>query len=109
MKNREAIRAILLVSMVLFLMVPLGIYAQEVPRMTKEELKAMIDNPELVIVDVNYPMKRSILGTLLIRGWMLLGDVIRDMDEVFRPFNLDYTDNEVGGLGTIHLYVAEKP
>jgi rhodanese-related sulfurtransferase len=52
MKNRKAIRAIILVSMVLFLMVPLSIYAQEVPRMTKEELKAMIDNPELVIVDV---------------------------------------------------------
>ncbi len=26
--------------------------AQEVPRMTKEELKAMLDNPDVVIIDV---------------------------------------------------------
>ena len=52
MKNKEAIKVILLMSMVLSLIVSQGIYAQEVPRMTKEELKAMIDNPELVIIDV---------------------------------------------------------
>jgi rhodanese-related sulfurtransferase len=52
MKNRKTIKAILLMSMMLSLIISHAIYAQEVPRMTKEELKAMIDNPELVIVDV---------------------------------------------------------
>ena len=52
MKNKATIKVFLLMLMLLSLIVPQGIYAQEVPRMTKEELKTMIDNPELVIVDV---------------------------------------------------------
>ena len=52
MKNKEAMKVILLMLVLLSFTVPQGIYAQEVPRMTKEELKAMIDNPELVILDV---------------------------------------------------------
>lgn len=52
MKKRKAIQVFLLMSMLLSLIVSQTIYAQDVPRMTKEELKAMIDNPELVIVDV---------------------------------------------------------
>ena len=52
MKKKEAIKAIFLVSMLLSLIIPLALYAQEVSRMTKEELKAMIDDPELVIIDV---------------------------------------------------------
>jgi ubiquinone/menaquinone biosynthesis C-methylase UbiE len=73
-----------------------------------EMLRVLHPKGRLLIVDVNYPKKRSFLGNLLTRGWILLGDVIRDMDKVFRASNLDYTDHEVGGFGTIHLYIAEK-
>ena len=52
MKKKVTTKVILLMSMLLFLVVSQRSYAQEIPRMTKEELKAMIDNPELVIVDV---------------------------------------------------------
>jgi hypothetical protein len=44
----------------------------------------------------------------LTRLWAGLGDLIRDMDPLFRQFNFDYTDEEIGGFGSVHLYVAEK-
>ena len=74
-----------------------------------EMLRVLRPGGKLIKVDVNYPKKRSLGGTLLIRGWMLLGDIVRDMNELFGAFNLDYTDREVGGFGTIHLYLTEKP
>ena len=52
MKKKEIIKVILFISILLSFIVPQWIYAQEIPRMTKEELKAMIGNPELVILDV---------------------------------------------------------
>jgi ubiquinone/menaquinone biosynthesis C-methylase UbiE len=74
-----------------------------------EMLRVLRSGGKLIIVDVNYPKKRSFFGTLLVRGWIVLGDVVRNMDELFRAFELDYTDSEVGSFGTIHLYIAEKP
>jgi predicted transcriptional regulator len=52
MEDRKIFKIILILSILLFLIVPQVVYAEEVPRMTKEELKAMIDNPDLVIIDV---------------------------------------------------------
>ncbi len=39
-------------SMTIGLLVPA--FSAEAPRMTKEELKALLGNPELVIIDVRY-------------------------------------------------------
>jgi ubiquinone/menaquinone biosynthesis C-methylase UbiE len=59
-------------------------------------------NPEgrLVIVDINYPADGNRRGTLLTRGWMRAGDVNRDMDALFRGFELPYVDLEIGGWGS---------
>ncbi len=62
----------------------------------------------LVMVDVNYPADRNWLGMSAARLWASLGDIIRDMDELFTGFNFKHTDEEIGGFGSIHLYVAEK-
>ena len=52
MKNINILKVILFLS-ILFSLVPIqNLYAEEFPRMTKEELKNMIDSPDLVIVDV---------------------------------------------------------
>lgn len=36
------------------------------------------------------------------------GDIIRDMGKLFAESRLAYEEREVGGLGSVHLYVAQK-
>jgi len=62
----------------------------------------------LVIVDVNYPSSGNRLGTALVELWKRSGDLIRDMLALFAELGLDATDREVGGFGSIHLYLAKK-
>ena len=51
MKRKMAVLAALAVSLTLLAFGNLS-FAQEAKRMTKEELKAMLDSPDLVVVDV---------------------------------------------------------
>jgi ubiquinone/menaquinone biosynthesis C-methylase UbiE len=62
----------------------------------------------LVMIDINYPHDANRLGTALVGLWRRSGDLIRDMHAVFRGFDLDARDEEVGGFGSVHLYVATK-
>jgi ubiquinone/menaquinone biosynthesis C-methylase UbiE len=63
----------------------------------------------LVLIDVNYPSEGNRLGTALVNMWKRSGDLIRDMDLVFREFGFDVREQEIGGWGSVHLYVATKP
>jgi ubiquinone/menaquinone biosynthesis C-methylase UbiE len=63
----------------------------------------------LLVVDINYPGDRNWIGTTLTRGWQAGGDIIRNMPELFEEFGYEYSDQEVGGFGSVHLYVATKP
>ena len=69
-------------------------------------------NPQggsLVMVDIGYPKDtKQTLGILLTNLWKACGDVIGDMGALLDTFDLDYTDDEVGGFGSVHLYVATK-
>jgi ubiquinone/menaquinone biosynthesis C-methylase UbiE len=63
----------------------------------------------VVIVDVGYPNDTGKnFGIMLTNIWKASGDIIRDMGALFATFHLDYTDEEVGGFGSVHLYVATK-
>ncbi len=62
----------------------------------------------LVMIDIDYPKDRNRLGMALTRFWMASGDIIRDMGELFRELGWDFQEKEVGGFGSVHLYVAEK-
>ena len=62
----------------------------------------------LVLIDINYPADGNWLGTRLTQSWKYAGDLIRDMSALFREFSLPHVDREVGGFGSVHLYVAEK-
>ena len=62
----------------------------------------------LVLIDIDYHSDRNWLGMKMTRFWMALGDIVRDMDAIFRRFGFEYTDREIGGFGSVHLYVAEK-
>jgi ubiquinone/menaquinone biosynthesis C-methylase UbiE len=63
---------------------------------------------KLVMVDVNYPRDGDRVGVQLARLWMKLGDILRDMDPIFRDAGFEYLDKEIGGWGSVHLYVATK-
>ncbi|MCJ7624890.1 MAG: class I SAM-dependent methyltransferase [Anaerolineaceae bacterium] len=62
----------------------------------------------LVMIDINYPHDGNRIGKFLTRAWMAVGDIIRDMDDLFTQFDIEYTDEQIGGLGSVHLYVARK-
>lgn len=61
----------------------------------------------LVIIDINYPSDENWLGMILTRGWQASGDLIRDMGRLFDQYGLTYQDFEIGGFGSVHLYLCE--
>jgi ubiquinone/menaquinone biosynthesis C-methylase UbiE len=63
----------------------------------------------IVMVDISFPQDGNRLGTALTNAWKAGGDIIRHMPELFERFGFEYTDREVGGYGSVHLYVATKP
>jgi ubiquinone/menaquinone biosynthesis C-methylase UbiE len=62
----------------------------------------------LVLIDVNYPRDANRIGTGMTNFWRMTGDLIRDLDALFRAFGFDHTDEEIGGWGSIHLYTATR-
>jgi ubiquinone/menaquinone biosynthesis C-methylase UbiE len=70
--------------------------------------RVLKEGGRLILIDVNYPSDGSWLGTVLVNLWKLTGDIIRDMGALFDQFGLDYTDQEIGGYGSVHIYVATK-
>jgi len=62
----------------------------------------------LVLIDVNYPSDGNWLGTKLAEFWKFSGDLLRDMDELLDKAAFDYTHEEIGGWGSVHLFVARK-
>jgi len=64
----------------------------------------------VVIIDINYPHDGNRLGTALVdRFWKPFGDLIRDVPAVLSDAGLDVQDDEIGGWGSVHRYVAAKP
>ena len=62
----------------------------------------------LVLIDVNYPADGNRLGTWAVELWKWAGDLIRDLNALFAEFGLAATDDEIGGWGSVHLYVATR-
>lgn len=74
-----------------------------------EMVRVLRPGGKLVMIDANYPSDGNWLGTRLTDGWKRAGDIIRDMSPLFDQFSLNHTDEEIGGRGSIHLYVGSKP
>ncbi len=77
-------------------------------RALAEMVRVLRADGRLVMVDVNYPADRNRMGMTLTRAWKAAGDLIRDMGPLFDRLSLAYTDEEIGGRGSVHLYVATK-
>lgn len=73
-----------------------------------ELARVLVPGGRIVMVDVGYPLNGSRLGSLLARYWEASGDILREMRPLFREFGFDVTEREIGGFGSVHLYVARK-
>ena len=62
----------------------------------------------LLIIDVANPADGNRIGNALVDLWKRLGDVLRDMPALLAESGLDVREQEIGGCGSIHLYVATK-
>lgn len=82
-------------------------YPDGVKAMT-EMHRVLAAGGRLILIDVNYPLDGNRLGTKLTHFWKHSGDLIRDMAELFRRVDFSYTDEVIGGYGSIHPYVATK-
>ena len=63
---------------------------------------------KLVMIDTAYPKDGNWLGVQATKFWIVFGDLIRDMDKLFQAFNFEAADQEIGGFGSVHLYIAKK-
>jgi ubiquinone/menaquinone biosynthesis C-methylase UbiE len=64
----------------------------------------------LVLIDIGLPRDGNRVGTTLVqRFWKPLGDLIRDIPALLSQVGLDVQDDEIGGWGTVHRYLATKP
>lgn len=63
---------------------------------------------KIVMVDVDYPFDKNRLGIFITKAWIAGGDIVRDMQPLFNKFDFEFTDEEIGGYGSVHLYIAKK-
>lgn len=73
-----------------------------------EMVRVLAPDGRLVLIDVNYPADGNRLGTFWTEPWKRAGDLVRDMAGLFRAAGLDHSDDEIGGSGSIHLYLATR-
>ena len=62
----------------------------------------------LLIIDICHPDDQNRLGMLLAKFWEAAGDILRDLGELLDRFGFEYSEDEIGGSGSLHLFVATK-
>ncbi len=73
-----------------------------------ELLRVLRPDGRLIVIDINYPGDGNRIGTLLVNAWRRSGDLIRDINSLLGEFGIDVTDREIGGFGSVHLYLASR-
>ena len=73
-----------------------------------EFYRVLKESGRLLIVDFDYPSNRNIFGYWLTKLMESAGDTIRDISKILQDFHFEYTEEEIGGFGSVHLYVAKK-
>ena len=62
----------------------------------------------LVMIDLNYPHDDNRAGRAFVTLGRRFGDLVRELEPIFRASGLEVSDQEIGGFGSIHLYIATK-
>ena len=77
-------------------------------RAMSEFYRVLKEGGKLLIVDFDYPSNRNRFGYWLTKLMELAGDTIRDISKIVQAFPFEYTEEEIGGFGSVHLYIARK-
>jgi len=70
--------------------------------------RVLKNNGKLLIVDFDYPSNRNRLGYWLTKLMESAGDTIRDISKLLEEFSFEFTEDEIGGFGSVHFYIARK-
>ena len=62
----------------------------------------------LLMVDFDYPSDRNRFGYWLTKLMETAGDTIRDIPKILQAFPFEYKEEEIGGVGAVHFYIARK-
>jgi ubiquinone/menaquinone biosynthesis C-methylase UbiE len=73
-----------------------------------EFYRVLKEGGKLVLIDFNYPSDRNLFGYWLTKLMESAGDTIKDISNILQDFPFEYTEEEIGGFGSIHLYQARK-
>ena len=60
------------------------------------------------MVDFDYPSDRNRFGYWLTKLMETAGDTIRDIPKILQAFPFEYKEEEIGGVGAVHFYIARK-
>lgn len=63
---------------------------------------------KLLIVDFDYPSNRNRFGYWMTKFVESAGDTIRNISKILQEFPFEHTEKEIGGFGSVYLYVARK-
>jgi len=78
-------------------------------RALAEMTRVLRPGGRLVLIDIGYPQDGNRLGTRIAELWKRSGDLLRDMGQLFSEARLDFTEAEIGGFGSVHLWCATRP
>jgi len=73
-----------------------------------EFYRVLKEDGKLLIVDFDYPANRNWFGYWLTKLMALSGDTIREISKIIQDFPFEHTEKEIGGFGSVHLYIAKK-
>jgi ubiquinone/menaquinone biosynthesis C-methylase UbiE len=73
-----------------------------------EFYRVLKEGGRLLIVDFDYPANRNRFGYWLTKLMESAGDTIRDISKILQEFSFEYIEEEIGGFGSVHLYIARK-
>ena len=77
-------------------------------RAISEVRRVLKPGGRLILIDVNHPANHNWLGMRLTGFWRQLGDIIRDVGKLLEDHGFDYEDCEIGGFGSIHMYICQR-
>jgi len=73
-----------------------------------EFYRVLKSDGKLILLDFDYPGNRNLFGYKLVKLMEAAGDTIKDISSLLKEFSFDFIETEVGGCGSVHLYIAKK-
>jgi ubiquinone/menaquinone biosynthesis C-methylase UbiE len=70
--------------------------------------RVLIPGGRLVMIDVGYPLTERPGGFIMASLWKLAGDLLREMVELLSEHGFETSVREIGGFGSVHLYICQK-